>query len=186
MKRDVNGEHELRQYFAEVLHESLSVRLGLGDDDVERYLSDLMVDFLHSDGIYALRDETGRRIDAVVDMVVEGDVRLNADSFEREREVHKHIGDFLLFWSGVFPEFLKRLKSPGSRDHLLDPVRQGKMSYYVASTFDYGDYAAEAPVFRKLSGEFEAYIYGLSLMRAHFHGLGEFEVPSVWSDGFDA
>ena len=182
MRRDVNGEHPIRRFFAEALHDSMRVQLGLRHEDVEEYLCDLLMHFLHDDDIYGIRDASGRRIDSVVDMVVEGDVRLNADSFGREREVHKHIGDFLLFWSGVFPEFLKQIRSPAGKDALLDPIGQGRLSYYVASTFDYGDYAHEAPVLRKLSGEFEAYMVGLSLMRAQFQGL---QVRG-WVDGFDA
>jgi hypothetical protein len=181
MKEHLSGDHALRRFFAEALHDSLRLRLGLQHEDVEMYLCELLVEFLHTDRIFGLQDIAGQRLETVAEMLEEGDVLLNADSFEREREVHKHIGDFLLFWAGVFPEFLKRLQSPGNRDALLDPVRQGSFSYYVASTFDYGDYAREAPVFRKLSGDFEAYIYGLSLVRAHFE-----ELPGRWADGFDA
>jgi hypothetical protein len=179
MKREVSGDHQIRRFFAEALHDSLSSKVGLHHEDVEQYLCQLLIDFLHDDGVYAIRDASGWRIETVVDMIAEGDVRLNADSFERERDVHKHIGDFLLFWSGVFPEFLKKMRDPGGKDALLNPVAQGRMSYYVASTFDYGDYAREAPVLRKLSSDFEAYMYGLSLMRAEFNNLG-------WRDGFDA
>jgi hypothetical protein len=182
MRRDVNGEHPIRRFFAEALHDSMRVQMGLRHEDVEEYLCDLLMHFLHDDEIYGIRDASGQRVDNVVDMVVEGDVRLNADSFDREREVHKHIGDFLLFWSGVFPEFLKQIRAPHGKDALLDPIGQGRLSYYVASTFDYGDYAREAPVLRKLSGEFEAYMVGLSLMRAQFQGL---QVKG-WSEGFDA
>jgi hypothetical protein len=176
MRRDVSGDHPIRRFFAEALHDSLRVQLGLRHEDVEEYLCEMLMHFLHHDGIYAIRDANGQRIGSVAEMVVEGDVRMNADSFEREREVHKHIGDFLLFWSGVFPEFLRELQS--GKDALLNPIDQGRLSYYVASTFDYGDYAREAPVLRTLSGEFETYVVGLSLLRSRFDG--------PWRDGFDA
>lgn len=182
MKRDVNGEHPIRRFFAEALHDSLRVQMGLRHEDVEEYLCEMLLHFLHNDEIFGLRDAAGQRLDKVVDMVAEGDVRLNADSFEREREVHKHIGDFLLFWGGVFPEFLKQLKAPGAKDVLLDPMGQGRLSYYVASTFDYGDYAREAPVLRTLSSEFDAYVHGLSLMRAQYLGIQ----ARGWTEGFDA
>lgn len=176
MRRDVNGDHPIRRFFAEALHDSLRVQLGLRHEDVEEYLCEMLMHFLHQDGIYSIRDASGHPIGSVADMVIEGDVRLNADSFEREREVHKHIGDFLLFWSGVFPEFLRDMQF--GKDALLDPIGQGRLSYYVASTFDYGDYAREAPVLRTLSGEFETYMVGLSLLRSHFDG--------PWREGFDA
>jgi len=172
MMREVSSDHPIRRFFAEALHESLSGKLGLQNaEDCERYLGEMLVNFLHHDGLYAIRDAEGRRVVAVTDMLVEGDVRLNADSFAREREVHQHIGDFLLFWSGVFPEFLKHLKAPLAKDALLDPIRQGQYSYYVASTFDHGDYADQAPVLRRLSEEFEAFRDGLGMLRTSFEGF---------------
>jgi hypothetical protein len=81
------------------------------------------------------------------------------------------VGDFLLFWSGVFPEFLRQLKAPTGQDALLDPIRQGQMSYYVVSTFDYGRYADEAPTFRRLSEEFDLCREGLAALRGTFEGL---------------
>jgi hypothetical protein len=182
MKRNISGDHAIRRFFAEALHDSLRSAVMLPHDDVEEYLCQMMVDFLHRDAIFGLQDEFGMSLDAVSDMLAEGDVTMKANSFEREREVHKHIGDFLLFWSGVFPEFLRGLKATENQDALLDPIRQGKISYYVASTFDYGDYAREAPVLRKLSTDFEAYIYGLSVMRSEFLDQG----ASDWTDGFRA
>ena len=81
------------------------------------------------------------------------------------REVHRHIGDFTLFWTGVYPEVLRRLRSAASRDHFIDYCEQGKRSYYIASTFDEAPYRDEAPVLRRLSEEFELCAYGLSQVR---------------------
>lgn len=171
MEREISAEHPIRRYFADALHESLS-QLGMKDEvEVESYLGAMLVRFLNQDGIYAIRDMHGRRVDEVAEMLVQGDVRLSADSFDREREVHRHVGDFLLFWSGLFPEFLKQLRDPLKKDALLDPVSQGRLSYFVVSTFDYGRYADEAPVFRRLSSRFEAYQAGLSLVRDRLPGL---------------
>jgi hypothetical protein len=181
MNRDLNEEHPLRTYFAVEIHNAL-LHVGLDERDVEAYLSHLLVDFLHRDDIYALRDAAGHRLDAVVDMIAEGDIRLNANSFARERQVHKHIGDFLLFWSGVFPEFLRVLKRPGGKDSVVDVVRQGQMSYYVASTFEHDPFGVEAPVLRKLSEDFLGYQRGLSLVRASFEGFRR----QGWGDGFSA
>ncbi len=183
MKRDISNNHPLRHYFVEALHDSLSQELGLTHaEDVESYIGDLMVSFMDIDNVYGVHDAFGRPVNSVADMLLEADVRQYADSFDREREVHRHIGDFLLFWSGLFPEFLKQMKAPGSRDVLLDPIKQGRFSYYVVSTFEHGSYAHEAPIFKKLSDDFETYRYGLSLVRASFEGFA----LQGWTDGFTA
>ncbi len=182
MTRNVEDEHPINVYFRQALHEALYDKLGLRELDVEAYLSGMLVAFLHYDRLYGVRDKSGNRVTSISEMLVEGDVRLNADSFQREREVHRHIGDFLLFWSGLFPEFLKFLKAPIGKDALLDPIGQGRQSYYVASTFEHDPYGDEAKVLRKLSEGFETYQYGLGLVRTGFQGL----VGRGWIDGFQA
>ncbi|MCC7435045.1 MAG: hypothetical protein IT363_10205 [Methanoregulaceae archaeon] len=168
MHERIESTKMISQWFREAVHASLWDTLGLKDEQIETYLGQMLVEFLHFDGIYKLRDESGRPIKAVTEMVAEGDVRLKASSFDREREVHKHVGDFLLFWSGMFPEQLQALPAP---DRVIDCEKQGAYSYYVVSTFDHGRYADEAPVFRKLSEEFEACRLGLSLVRRKLGGL---------------
>lgn len=181
MSRDAHESNPIQGYFAVEIHNAL-LQVGLNQEDVEAYLSGMLVEFLHHDAIYAIRDAAGRRVETVVDMLAEGDIRLNASSFGRERQVHKHIGDFLLFWSGVFPEFLRFLKKPGSPDSVVDVVRQGQMSYYVASTFEHDPYGVEAPVLRKLSEDFLGYQRSLALVRASFEGFRR----QGFADGFSA
>lgn len=164
MERNVSGDHPLRRYFEETLYAILTRDLLLRDvDDVTLYLRDMLLKFLSQDALILMRDPLGRPIQSVSEMLAEGDVRQNADSFDREREVHRSIGDFLLFCSGMFPEYLERTRS--GADALLDPIQQGQESYYVVSTFQYGRYADEAPTFRKLSEGFEEFRDGLELVR---------------------
>ena len=81
------------------------------------------------------------------------------------REVHRHIGDFTLFWTGVYPEMVNRLRTALSRDHFIDYCEQGKRSYYIASTFEDDAYRDEVPVLRRLSEDFELCAYGLNQVR---------------------
>jgi hypothetical protein len=170
MDHGQTDSHPIRRYFAVEIHKAL-LEVGLCEQDVEAYLSHMLVQFLHHDNIYAIRDAAGHRLEAVVDMLAEGDIRVNANSFDRERYVHKHIGDFLLFWSGLFPEFLKQLKQPTHRDSAVDIIRQGQKSYYLASTFEHDPYSIEAPVLLKLSNQFEGYQRSLTVVRESFEGL---------------
>ncbi|HRK20774.1 MAG TPA: hypothetical protein PLX06_03155 [Fimbriimonadaceae bacterium] len=182
MKDDSEPLSTIEVFFREAVHESLHDRLGLRNmEDVENYMAGLLARFLHDEKIFAIRDAHGRRVRSVAEMLAEGDVRLNAASFEREREVHRHIGDFLLFWSGLFPEFLDSIRDHAA-DGLIDAVRQGSESYYIVSSFDYAPYDSEAPTFRKLSNEFLACREGLRLMRGSFEGFRR----QGWKDGFEA
>lgn len=151
---------KLNDFFAAALHEKLHDRLGVfGATDVENYLAKLLGRFLHFDRIYALRDAHGQRLVSLASMLAEGDIRQNASSFEREREVHRHIGDFLLFWTGMFPEYLHKTREP-----LVEVEKQGSFSYYVVSTFDHQPYE-DAATFKKLSEGFDTFREGLELVR---------------------
>jgi hypothetical protein len=88
--------------------------------------------------------------------------------------VHRHIGDYTLFMAGVFPEFLRRLKTSKvviSPDALLDYTQVGKRSYRIVAEFTYGPYEESAPLFRKLAENFELCVYGLGYVRADLDRL---------------
>jgi hypothetical protein len=162
----------IESLFAEALRDALHQKVGLApNEDVETYLLNLLVDFLRQDRLYSIRDENGAQVKSVSEMLDYGDVTSKAMSFNQEREVHRHIGDFLLFWSGMFPEALPRLTAANPRDAFLDCTRQGRDSYFVVSTFEHVPFAVESPLFRRLSEDFEAYQSGFNLLRSSFRGL---------------
>src|SRR5690242_18930615 len=100
--------------------------LGLADPRLTDYLSELLTGFIHIDAIFRLRAARGRRLEAVAEMMIEAEA-MPAEGRTR-REVHRHIGDFTLFWTGVSPEALNRLRSILSKDHFIDYCQQGKRS----------------------------------------------------------
>lgn len=159
-------QHDLNALFAEIVRDAARAELGRAlDHEIEHYLAQLLIRFLHTDQIFRLRNSEGKQLIAISEMLPEGDISLNAASFEQERVVHRHIGDFLLFWSGLYPEFLRRIKLEHGGDVICDYPRQGQQSYHLVSTFDYPPHDQEAPIFRQLSEEFEAYTYALRGVR---------------------
>ncbi|MCW5936973.1 MAG: hypothetical protein KIT11_06685 [Fimbriimonadaceae bacterium] len=162
----IGDGHPLFAYFRGLVHEAVAVELREPRiDDVEHYVARLLTDFALLDSVFAIQDGTGRRLTSIQEMLAEGDVLLNADSFERERQVHKHIGDYILFWSGVNPVYLTRLKLTDGREVVCDYTRQGKASYQLVSQFDYSPYEREAETFAKLSDLFEGVAYALARVR---------------------
>jgi hypothetical protein len=156
-------EHPLRRLFAGLTEQTFQTTLGLADPPLTDYLSEMLSRFVHIHSIFRLRDATGRRLEEVAEMMIEAEAM--PPEGRTRREVHRHIGDFALFWTGVYPEALKRLQSVLTRDHFIDYCAQGKRSYYIASTFGDAPYHDEAPVLRRLSDEFELCAYGLSQVR---------------------
>ncbi len=161
----------LLRLFGSLVERAFIQTLGVYEASVADYLATVLADFAHVRQMHKIKDLEGRPLEEVAEMLLHADVRLQATSFNREREVHKHIGDFTLFWAGVYPESLPRMQAQTRRDHLLDYVQQGKNSYAIAASHDYGDYRHEAPTLRKLSDEFELCLYGLHAVRQQMDGL---------------
>lgn len=176
---EVSRDHPLRRLFEELVRRAFAESLRLSDPAVTRYVADVLTRFTHMDQLYRLRDARGRRLEEVAEMLMEGDVLLNARSFLREREVHRHIGDFTLFWTGVYPEALRFLRAATRKDHLVDYVAQGRQSYRIASQFDMGEFREEAQTLRKLSDWFEYCMLGLTLVRREWERLADDHARAV-------
>jgi hypothetical protein len=157
----IRPEDSLRRFFAQMIRRHVA-----GDPMVADYISGLLAEFAHVDSLYRIRNSKGRRLEDVGEMLLESNPLLEARSFDRERQVRKHIGDYTLFLSGVFPEYVAALPRRGLRlDSMIDYVRAGKESYRVVAAFDVFEYRHEAPLFRKLADSFEFCVYGLNQMK---------------------
>ena len=125
-------------------------------------------------GPRVLRNAVNAMSETVVELLYESDVLLEAQSFDREREVHRQIGDFTLFMAGFFPEYLKRLKTAGHIHHpdfLVDYVKTGKRSYGIVAQSLAVDSEPTSPVFRSLSENFEWCVTGLGFVRTDLERL---------------
>jgi hypothetical protein len=119
-----------------------------------------LASFVPSQSIWRLRDAQGRQLSQVAAMIAEAEASENA---ARRRECHRHVGDFTLFWTGVYPEALGKLQSACTADALVSYQQQGKRSYYLASTLSDGN--DQGYVLRRLSDQFELCAVGLSRVR---------------------
>lgn len=154
----------LQRFFAGVTEYSFHTRLGVADQPLIDYLSDMLVRFVRCDAVYHTRDLRGRPLGEVAEMIMEAEARIG----EARREVHRHIGDFVLFWTGVYPEALKQLRGSNTKDRLIDYCAQGKRSYHIASKIAADSQMhSQAPgeVLERLSDQFELCMYGLSEVR---------------------
>ena len=170
----VSRTHPLFRLLAELTQRNFTANLGWPDAEVIGYLTEVLVDFVHVDRLYRIRDARGRRVEEVAEMLAEGDLLYRADSLERERTVHKHIGDYTLFMAGIFPEFVRRLRTSKiliSADAFLDYIHVGKRSYRIVAEFPADFPGGPPPLFRKLSENFELCVYGLGYVRADLDRL---------------
>jgi len=151
----------LRDYFAGIAEYAFQTRVGIADPPLIDYISDLLIRFIRADSLYNVRDLGGRPIGEVALMMAEARIG------EARREVHRHIGDFTLFWAGVYPEALgcQRDQPTEKQSQFLDYCTHGKRAYQIASTIPAEDEKVRRELLQRLSEEFELCAFGLSEAR---------------------
>lgn len=169
--------HPLRRLFAGITEHAFLTTLGVADPPLVDYLSLMLSRFVHVDALHRLRDAEGQRLGELTDMAIEAE-KLPAEGRTR-REYHRHIGDFALFWTGLFPEAVNRTQRRPCKDHVVNFTALGKRSYYIASTFDNDTFRDEAPVLRRLSEQFELCAYGLREVRREWEELAHQTPPGT-------
>jgi hypothetical protein len=155
-RRQVPADHPIRTLFR-ALTEMSFAQIELRDRDLMRYVSDLLVEFVHADNLYPMRDQQGRRLEHLVDLLLDMREQGPAD----EREARKHIGDYTLFIVGLYPESLTRRRHAVGLDYY---IAQGKEAYLIVAEMDRAK--PTATLFRKLSAQFEYCVTALNLEKA--------------------
>jgi hypothetical protein len=177
MTADSNARSELlRRFFAGVTEHAFVARMGVVDPPLVDYVAELLVRFVKNDALYGVRNPRGERLVQVTDMLAEAQARHGA----ARRQMHRHIGDFTLFWTGVYPEIADRMRQ-GRKDSLLDYADQGKRNYFIASTLPAEDASVPDAVLQRLSANFELCVYGLGEVRRQWEEReGDAEGPLLF------
>ncbi len=161
--------HPLRQLFQEVVAECYA---SDGIADLSGYVGNLLTEFSATDKLYRIRNAQGKPVQGIHDMIAAADPVFGAAaSFDEERAVRRHIGDYALFATGMYPESMQLWRHSGESG-FLEMVRTGKESYYIVSQFDLFEYQQEAPLFARLSEEFEHCMHGLTRVREELTRIG--------------
>ena len=162
-----SGSKVLQDFFEGLVTQTFASTIGMRDGDLTNYISAMLAGFCQAEELYKIRNAAGRPIADVGEMLLESDpVYGPAASFDREREVRKHIGDYTLFHAGMFPESINHYRLRRQRlESLIDFIKAGKESYYIVSQFDVFEYASAAPLFAKLSARFEDCVCGLNMVK---------------------
>jgi len=161
--------HALRRLFDGLVEQVFMIEMGICDTRLTGYLSALLNDFVHIDVIYRLHTVDGEVIREVSQAEADAYLGPEIDDTARTRLVNRYIGDFTLFWTGVYPESL-RPRCAGV-DRLREYLLRGRRSYGIASELS-GEHAKPpAALLRRLSDEFESCVHGLHLVREGWEQL---------------
>jgi hypothetical protein len=174
----IPDDHPLQKLFIEMVGRHYAEEIGLRDQELIGYVAHLLTEFCDVEQLFKIHDAAGKALTDVGDLLVESNPVFGpAPSFDRERQVRKHIGDYTLFFTGMFPESINHLRLRRHRlESFIDWMKAGKESYYIVSKFDAFEYTKIAPLFERLSANFERCVYGLNRVK---NELQEMQHPIV-------
>ena len=147
---------DLDRFFRGLAEHAFHGRLGVVDPPLVDYVSDLLVRFIRNDPAGARTAPRGeeRPGDVVVRMLAvvhDRPAGQAADDYRR-------IGDYTLFWSGVYPEAVRRGQP-------VDFRVTGKRAYRIASVLEPEGAAVERRLLARLSEEYDVCVAGLAEVR---------------------
>jgi hypothetical protein len=170
--------HPLNELFVELVGRHYAQEIGIRDPQIVSYVASLLAEFCDVEQLFKIRSVAGKQLSDVGEMLTESNPVFGpAPSFDRERQVRKHIGDYTLFFTGMFPESINHFRLRRSRlEGFVDWMKAGKESYYIVSKFDCFEYTKVAPLFASLAAHFEQCVYGLNQVK---NDLREMQHPLV-------
>jgi hypothetical protein len=158
---------DIDRFFRGVTEYAFHTRLGVVDPPLVDYVSLLLVRFLRNDAA-ARQVQAGPVTTNVATLLVEAAGHPEPDE---AREEYRHIGDVTLFWSGLYPEAVRRSTAPGRPDRLAAYRSTGKRAYRLAATLEPADADAERRLLERLAEEYDLCVEGLA------------EVRRIWGEG---
>jgi hypothetical protein len=194
MASPIPQQHPLRKLFREATQ--WAFQYTEFPDPVAReaalraYLSEeLLTRFLRADQLYRLRDAQGRALADVAEMLLSGEAEGVSPELH-SLAVQRHIGDYTLFISGLFPENLARVSRDWRRKDavmvqlgdLIVPFRDageyyeeaGRRAYRRAAEIGREAGLSDAEMFDLLARFFAEYIKVLNLIRIYLDATPAF------------
>ncbi|MDA7541633.1 hypothetical protein N8639_02205 [bacterium] len=153
-------QETIEKYFAGIAENTFHTQLGVVNPPLVNYVTNLLIRFVRLDNFYRVRSISGKPIMDVDELVGEATMRLG----DAKREILQYIGDFTLFWLGVFPEsFQKNGERTAKYNNFCE---HGSRSYEIASQIETtDDEAPDSGVLETLSESFELCAYGIQEVR---------------------
>ena len=151
----------LRSFFADLVRPAFG-SLGMGDKTLMDYVVDLLARFTRADQLYRIRDQQGRSLDTIAEMLMELSRQWDREGpyrFERDVDIRRHCGDYALFMSGLFRGYVE------SRSMLDYYLVQGRSAYLQVAELEQLSLGDQGPLFRRMAAHFEHLSGALDYMR---------------------
>jgi len=156
----------IRSFFGKLVKMSFFDLGKEQDGEAAIYLTEMLTEFARTEKLYKVHVSKGKKVQTIVEILLECN-NVPDEATESEREVRKYVGDFSLFMSGIFRDYVNR----GS--YLRYYMNEGMKSYFAVSRLDLEMGKGDPIMFSRLSREFEFYSGALDYMRRVYFTQGK-------------
>lgn len=153
---------DIDRFFRGLTEYAFHTRLGVVDPPLVDYVALLLVRHLRLDRVATVPGVGSEEPPEVATMLMVAQRHASADE---AREEYRRIGDYTLFWSGVYPEAVRRFERPGRAEPLIGYREAGKRAYWLAASLEPDDAADERRLFERLCHEYDLCVAGLAEVR---------------------
>ncbi|MBL8879779.1 MAG: hypothetical protein JNG88_11725 [Phycisphaerales bacterium] len=164
------ADHPLHKLFAGLVEQVFETELGFCSPAMTNYLTEMLVEFTHIDQVFRLHSVDGATIREVSRMEAEAHLGVDLSGTQRRCLLNRYIGDYTLFWTGVYPEWLRPRHAAGA-SRFEEYLLQGRRSYGIASELASNGDRPPASLLRDLSEHFEFCVHGLRIVRSNWESL---------------
>jgi hypothetical protein len=156
--RDIPKNHPVRALFHQLTERGMG-QLNLHDPDTIQYITDLLIEFVHTENMCRVKKESGPREEYLFSMLAQASTAMSPSL---RRDYYKYLGDLTLFNLGLFPESL----TYGHRTVSLNYYAEtGRRSYTIVAEMDSS--SRGTVLYRKLSQQFEQCVVGLNWVKLY-------------------
>jgi hypothetical protein len=165
------ADTKLQEFFLKMVRQSFW-QLGINDATIVSYVAEVLAEFARSDNLFRIRGQQGRKVDSMVEMLTsKPDESPNENAILNERSRRKYVGDYALFMSGIFRNYITR------KGCLSYYIEEGSRSYWTVSELDVSLYRTGFILFQELSKKFEYYSGALDYTRKAYFAAEPGEDP---------
>jgi hypothetical protein len=159
----------LDHFLAGINEHVFQTKLGIADIDLVNYLNQLLSRYIRFDSLKGIASGTGSPTRQILELMSAAQESRGSN----QRNLYQAIGDYTLFWAGIYPEGLQTRHNACFPQGLLDYTLNGKYCYAIAYQMSSRDHQPTQQILQCLSQHYELCVFGFGEVRREWERCGE-------------
>ena len=165
-----SGHSSALDRFLSGINESVfQIKLGVANIELVNYLNQLLIRFVRVDTMKDFASGAGTPAAQIYELLT----KVETCRAQDRRGLYQAIGDYTLFWSGMYPESLLKSRGAYSTNGLVEYSEHGKRCYAIASQMDTINPQPSKNLLSCLSQQYNLCAFGLREVRREWETLSK-------------